>query len=389
MTASSPPTPPIDKPNGLLVRFATNPREILHAVLHHLARIGPALRHELVPLVGLSALVIALGVSLLVVQRHAWRRGGHFVTIAPPALPNARGGLALWQMLAPLLTSAHAFGLRRPPVAFECRGDDGGLTIGVWVARTLSPTSIAAAIETAWPGARTTITDAPPPLTGTLGVGRALLGAPEWFALGGTDALDGDPLRAVFGALVDAAGTSALFQVLARPAATRRIMHARHAALSIRRGEVAGSRSAIGALRNFTATPSGRTAGRTTTNDPLALADVRVVTAKVNDGPHFEVAVRYAVAGGDGRGGARLRRRRLRQLGAALGLFTGRNRLVGRYVLLRRRAFVGGRRLGRGFLCSTAEMGALAHLPAEPSNFGMAAAPARTVAPPRDVSANA
>lgn len=384
------PVPPPRRPNGALVRFATKPgaslHRLAHVVLAHLDRAAPALHHALVPLVAMFATLLALGIAALVARRIGWRRGGHWIEIAPPAHPNPRGGLACWQMLSPLLTGRHALGGRRPPVAFECVGDESGLAIGLWIAKTLSAQSVIAAIEAAWPGARATVTEARELAGARVGGGQARLAAPEWFALGGTDPGSDDPLRAVFAALVDGGGGRASFQVLARPAPGRRVARARAAALSLRRGDPIGGNRASGVLSSLARFAAGRTApSHSSTNDPLAQSDVRVVTEKVNTAPHFEVAVRYGVEGEPGRIGRRVCRRRLRQLDAALGLFTGRNHLVGR-VLLRAAAALRARRVHRGFLCSVAELAALAHLPEEPPAYGMRAAPARTVLPPRNVS---
>lgn len=389
------PIPSPRRPNDPLVRFATNPdatfHRLAHVVLAHLDRAAPALHHVFVPLVALLAALVALGVVALVVQRVGWRRGGHWIEIAPPAHPDPRGGLACWRMLSPLLSGRHGLGGRRPPVAFECVGDEGGLAIGLWTAKTLSAESVIAAIEAAWPGARANVTEARELAASRVGSrrvggGQARLAAPEWFALGGTDPASGDPLRAVFAALVDGGGGRASFQVLARPAPGRRVARARAAALSLRRGEPTGGNRAGGALSSLTRFVAGRTAPlHSSTSDPLAQSDVRVVTEKVNNPPHFEVAIRYGVEGEPGRIGRRVRRRRLRQLGAALGLFTGRNHLVGR-VLLRAAVTLRNRRVHRGFLCSAPELAALAHLPEEPPAYGMRAAPARTVLPPRNVS---
>jgi hypothetical protein len=385
---------PAHRPNGFLVRLARNPSGALRSLAHHLARIGPAIAQHAIPLTVFGIAALALVVGALVAQRIAWRNGGHLVEIAPPSLPDPRGGLALWRMLSPLLTSGRAFGVRRPPVVFECVADEGGLAIGLWVSKTLSADSIAGAVESAWPGARTRVGDARVLPVGRVAAGRARLGAPEWFALGGTEPKDGDPLRAVLAALAEAgSGGVAIYAVAARPASGRRVSRARRAALALRRGEPTGATNHLGSVRSLVSGAPAHRAGRTTT-DPLALIDVRDVTTKVNDGPHFEVAVHYGivssdVVSSDSRTARRLRRRRLREIAGALGLFTGRNRLVCRYVLVRSRMLLSSRRLGRAFLCSAPELAALAHLPAEPSAYGMAAAPARTVSAPRDVTTNA
>ncbi|HXR54616.1 MAG TPA: hypothetical protein VN793_06165, partial [Acidimicrobiales bacterium] len=121
--------------------------------------------------------------------------------------------------------------------------------------------------------------------------------------------------------------------------------------------------------------------------DPLFLADVRDITAKVTATPHFEVAIRYAVSSPPGaprHDGRRSRRARDRQIAAALGLYAGRNHLVARRLACP--GDVTNRRLRHGFLLSVPELAALAHLPTEPAGYGLPAAPARTVAPPPEVA---
>ena len=121
--------------------------------------------------------------------------------------------------------------------------------------------------------------------------------------------------------------------------------------------------------------------------DPLALADVRSITAKALAAPHFEVAVRLAVVSPESiprRQGRISRRARARQVVSALGLAAGRNHLICRRLL--RAGVVGRRRLRRGFLLSLPELAALAHLPATPARYGLPAAPARRLAPPSGVA---
>lgn len=374
------PPAPSTPPAGPLTRWLRNPAATetrwLHHLLHHLA----GATHQLVPLaIALAALVLTylvIGEAI----RAGWARHARWVAIAPPAEPDPAGGLALWRMLHPLLTARRSLAGRRPPVAFECHADPAGLRIGLWVSPTLSATGIARAVEAAWPGARATITTPPRlPPAGRVSGAQARLAGPDWFPLS-VEQAGGDPIRGLLATLVgDDTGQAAVVAVLARPAAGRHIARARRAARAVRRGQPT---SATGrALDLF----HNRPATSRTSADPLALGDVREITAKIAAAPHFEVAIRYAVTGPAGRDGRRRRRARLRQIGAALGLYAGRNHLVGHH-LARPAGVLAGRRLRRGFLACAPELAALAHLPGEPAGYGLPAAPARTVAPPPEVA---
>jgi hypothetical protein len=351
-------------------------------LLHHLAQALGVFAHDLLPVaIGLAA---AAAVFALVAEsvRARWARHGRWVAIAPPAEPEPAGGIALWRMLHPLLTARHSLVGRRPPVAFECHANAAGLRLGLWVSPTISAAGVAKAVEAAWRGARATIT-APPRLpadTRTRG-GKARPAAPDWFGLA-DEQTGGDPIRGVLSTLTCSDPTeSAVVQILARPAAGRRVTRARRAARAIRRGQPT---TAVGGALDLLHHRS--TTGQSTAySDPLALTDVREVTAKVGAAPHFQIAIRYATSGPPGRECRRRRRAQLRQIAAAFGLYTGRNHLVGHH-LARPRQVLEGRRLRRGFLASATELAALAHLPAEPAGYGLPAAPARTVAPPPEVA---
>ncbi len=383
-------TPTPKPPTGPLARWLAHPGSTEARVLHRLGHVLAAAVHTWWPL-GAAVLVVALGGLVAAeVTRARQGRHGRWVAIAPPAEPDPAGGLALWRMLTPLLTAPHGLTGARPPVAFECHADASGLRIGLWVSATVAVTGIMRAVESAWPGARATIT-APPELpagTAVLG-GRACLAGPDWLPLGtkstGADPAGGDSIRGLLAALVaDSDGGAVLLQVLARPARGRRVTRARRAARALRRGQPT---TGIGRALDLLHDRSRSTRGAAS-SDPLALADVRDITAKLTAPPHFEVAVRYGIASPPGtprRDGRRSRRARGREIAAGLGLYAGRNHLVARR-LTRPGNAIGTRRLRRGFLCCLPELAALAHLPAEPAGYGLPAAPARTVALPPEVA---
>ena len=376
------PPPNVSVSNGPLARWLAHPGATEARIAHHLAHTVAAIAHfwPLAAVVGL----VATGWWLAAAAARAWQgRHGRWVAIAPPAEPDPAGGTALWRMLAPLLAARRGLVGVRPPVAFECHAGPEGLRIGLWVSKTLPLDSVAGAAESAWPGARANLA-APPALPAGARVsgGRARLAVPHWLPLG-TEHAGGDPLRGLLGALAAAEGGSVLFQVLARPAPGRLVARAHRAAWARRRGQpTTRTGRALDLVHHH---PGSSGVGGPP--DPLALADVRDITAKVTAAPHFVVAVRYGLTGPPGlrRQARRWRRAKAREITAGLGLFAGRNHLVARRLAWGGRG-VACRQLRSGFLCSLPELAALAHLPAEPAGYGLPAAPARHVAPPAEVA---
>ena len=377
-------------PNGPLARWLRHPGATQRHWLHQLTALVAGQAHHLaVTVLALAAVIVAVLV-LRELGGRAAVRGGRWVEIRPPAQPAPTGGLALWRQLAPLLSARRTFTGARPPVGFECLARAGTLQLGLWVSRTISAAAVAHTVETAWPGAHATVT-VPPPLLparrdgGCRASGRLVrLSTAEWFPLGAHNAAEvdhpvTDPIRGLLGALIDVpAGGTGVLQILVRPATGRQLRHARRAALTARNGPPART----GRLPRPGASHRGQTQGAP---DPLALADVREITRKLTDPPHFQVTIRLGVSGGPGRAGRRARRGWLRQLSAALGLYTGRNQLI-LGPLHRAGTTIGSRRLRRGFLLSVSELAALAHLPAEPSRHGLNIAAARAVAPPAELT---
>jgi hypothetical protein len=167
--------------------------------------------------------------------------------------------------------------------------------------------------------------------------------------------------------------------VLVRPASRRTLRRARRAAITAR----TGASTRTGGLSWLSPGPTGRTS--TTQADPIALADARAITAKLTDAPLFQTEVRIAVTTPGGRAGRQARAAWLRHIASGLGLYSGRQRLLLARVG-RGRAAMNRRQPGRGFLASLHEIAALAHLPGEPSRYGISLAPARAVAAPADLT---
>lgn len=363
-------TPTTSGPVTPLTHLLAHPASGFHRLAAYLTSVARGEWPVLVTLIGIGVVtVIAVQARTLRVARH-----GKCVLVDPPAETDPAGGTGFWRMAAVVMAGRRALFPGRPALAFEMWAADGSTQLSWWVPGGVSAAAVAQAVETAWPGARATLVDPPPPFARTLTGRRLVLSGRSWLPLGGTGERRevADPIGGVLSTLAatsDVGGEGVVVQVVASPARRRTLARARRAMAAARRGRPANWRWSTGLVTNG---PGPNTA------DPLALADARDGTAKLAAGPHFEVAIRFAVAGGS----KRHRRARCHQLAAAYGLYAGRSHLVARVLWLPDWVLT-TRRVGRGFLVSLPELATLAHLPATPARYGMTAAPARTVAPPR------
>ncbi|MEV4481840.1 DUF87 domain-containing protein [Micromonospora coxensis] len=353
-------------------------------------------RPWLLVVAGAALLAVVAGRNLLEQWRH--RRhvdGARLVTIAPPAEVDVHGASALWANLAGTLTTSRRRRLLygSPHVVWQYTWTGRQLLISVWVPGSVAPGAVEAAVRAAWPGAAcTTGSDAGPPMpAGAVVVGGQLLPADaEWFPLA-TDH-DNDPLRALMSAGSGLrADEYACVQVLARPAAARRVWRARRAAVRLREG-----RSAMAVLNPAAPLrwlievflPVGGSGGHVRVGqagrrDPGVERDVRVILDKASP-PLWETAVRYGVGKAARRAGADPRAR-LRGVAATIAssfaVYSGRNRLIGRAMPDAGRVLA-RRRLGRGFLTSRAELAALAALPRDLAVAGLDRARAKSMPAP-------
>jgi hypothetical protein len=216
---------------------------------------------------------------------------------------------------------------------------------------------------------------------------------------------DTDPLRALLAAGAQVQHDEhACLQVLARPAPAGRLRAARRAATTGTTAVDPAGRAVNGLARAVLA-PVGwlldaLTPGRPpshgrapTVRDPVAEADLRTILDKALRVPHYEIAVRYAVASGADTTGPQQRRRvRARlaglahSLAAAAAVHTGPNRLR-RLRLGRPVAMLASRRLVRGFLATVPELAGLAALPQDLAVAGMDRARAKAMPAPVAVPA--
>lgn len=383
-------------PGGALGRFLQHPGATEHAWWHRLVH-DLAVQHTHAAIV--VALVMAVAAAVLVARRAAGAsavRRGRWLHIDPPAQPPADGAVALWRQLSPLLTARPSLAGRRPPAALEWTADPGRLRVGLWCSRTVGLNAVAEAVQTAWPGAQVTTSDPPALLARSrtdggprrVSAARVRLSLPPWYpfetgdakTVAGDEPGSGDPLRGLLAALASPpTGGSAVLQVLARPASRRCLRKAHQAARALRTGR---QRPSAQRPTRHSAHARGSEPA-----DPTALADARTITNKLTDAPLFQVEVRIAATSPAGRAGRRARAAWLRQVAGALGLYSGQQRLL--LTRSHRRGpgrAIDRRRPGRGFLAGVHELAALAHLPAQPSRYGLTVAPARAVAASTEVT---
>jgi hypothetical protein len=308
-----------------------------------------------------------LGVDLLRAWRH--RRladGAHWLTIAAPPEVGEHDAAALWQTMIGVLTPSRrdrlVYGL--PHVAWEYIWTGRTMTIRLWVPGPVPVGAVAAAVRAAWPACTTTTAPAgapiPPDTAGQHG-GAWWPQHPDVLPLR-TDHHD-DPLRALLSAGADIGHREhACVQVLARPARPARLRRARTAAAGTTSGDPLTQlivAPLLWLLEVFLPGPARRpnTAARPV-KDPVGDTERRQITDKAVRVPHYEIAVRYGVAGSEPGRLADL----ARAFTASAATYTRPNRL--RPMRLPAPvATIAARPLRRGFLASVEEVAALAALP--------------------------
>ncbi|OPG14203.1 hypothetical protein B1L11_04020 [Microbispora sp. GKU 823] len=338
-----------------------------------------------------AAITLELSHVLVVRLRHrAATNGARCVEIFAPPTADMAGAEALWGNLLGLLRPAWKrilFG--QPHLAFECVFGTGGVQIRMWVPGTVPQHLVDHAIEAAWPSARTTVVEAAPPipLSGQATGGHLVIARSERLPLRHDH--DHDPLRALLGAAVGMPGWQhAAVQILARPATGRRLSGGAGSILVflLRAGL---DLFAPGPARAHHQSSYGA-------QDHAArleqYAEARAMRDKALQ-PRYEVAVRYAVHGDEGKDRATCKARRkiirgrAHAIASAFALFSGHNHLERCRLPLPAR-HLASRRFGRGYLLSVSELAALAHLPMDPSVPGLQRAGANTVAPSPQVAQN-
>lgn len=295
-----------------------------------------------------------------------------------PATVDPKRAPVFWRNIHSVLAGRPR--LRTPPayIAFEIDSSSNETSLRFFASPDVSPTSVARAVASAWPGAQCEHHRA----TSTSIAGRFILcgelrvAGPAWRSLWADQTAD--PLRSVLGAMeVHHDGERAVVQVLARPASS----YQRHALARATRALHAGKPTAL--VPRLLA--AWRTAAAQPRPDPIRSAEVRRAVDKVSDLPVFDVVVRYAVSTEVAdRASQRRLRARAREVTSAFGVYSGDNHFVSRRRFGCRRHFE-RRAFGRGQLLGLSELAALAHLPSDEATPGLSYAGAAAVAPPPGV----
>jgi hypothetical protein len=382
-------------PAGTLIgRYLEHPGQ----VLARLGRDALAIAVTWAPRAGppLAVAVVALAAARWMLRRRqhaAMAARARTVTLHAPPAADPVGGALLWGNLAGLLRPPLARLLHgQPHLAFEYAWSGRQLTVSLWVPGTIPPGMIERAAEAAWPGCHAIPGPAIPPLpdgvTACTG-GTLRLARPEVLPL--EISHDTDPLLALAAAGSGLGpGEQAVVQVLARPVTGARARRARRAVRRLRAGQPARPAARLlDLISPGTRGPARRAAVR---SDPQAQAELRAAAAKTA-GVLWEARIRYAAATTDpeasgaaqARAVARLRGH-AHAIASATALYSGRNWLARRR-MARPASLVNARRLGHGDLLSTAELAAVARLPAGLSVPGLARAGARAVPPPPGIPA--
>ncbi|HVW32714.1 MAG TPA: type VI secretion protein, partial [Acidimicrobiia bacterium] len=231
------PIPPTTVPPGSpLGRFLLDPAGTLTASVHGIRDVALAVLPRLLAVAfPVLALVVIATLALRRWRARRLERGSRMVTILVPPDVDPAGAELLWLTLHDLLRPPWPRRLAgQPHVTFELVWSASELRLTLWVPGPIPPGFVEAAVEAAWPGARTRTERPTPPLaTDQTTVGGELrLAAAEWLPL--RTEHPADPLRPLVGALAGLRPSeSAAVQLLARPVTGRRLTRCRQAAISL------------------------------------------------------------------------------------------------------------------------------------------------------------
>jgi hypothetical protein len=300
-------------PSGPLSRFLQDPSSFGRGLVQGLLEIG---RDALPWLVAFAALLVVLLVAWRVLaSRHRRRARARRIKILPPPQVDPQGARMLWMGLHALLRPwwrRVLFG--QPHLAWEITAAPEDVEVALWVPGEVPPGLVERAVEVAFPGARTDVSDADPmtdlPAEQTE-ITELALAERDWFPIGSHH--DHDPLGLAIATLAGLEdGERAVMQVLAQPATSGARYKLRRAARVIRAGGQPGAASwRVG---------RGRKAGYRPAPDPSVEQDVRAILAKAGSSL-WHCLVRVAVSSPQ----RELARGRIHGLAGAYGLFEGRN----------------------------------------------------------------
>ncbi|WP_194923126.1 type IV secretory system conjugative DNA transfer family protein [Catenulispora pinisilvae] len=275
---------------------------------------------------------------------------------------------------------------RQPHLAFEFLWTSGGLSLGIWVPASISAGIVATAAEAAWPGVHVQlVSPAPVPITTPSSTGgRLRLAKPAYLPL--KVKYTSDPLRPLLqvGRRLRPS-ESACVQVLARPAARRRVRRLQFQLNRFRTRTVRelGPATPLGTFLDEWAPSPNPRAGRA---DPAHAAALRAAVTKTI-GPLWAVEIRYA-AGTESTGPDTNKRLHsiVKSLTSSFGIFAERNSWAQHRMAIPASALT-PRGMGRGDLLTVAELAGIAHLPLDADAVGVPRAGARSIAPPPEIPA--
>jgi len=366
-------------PDGWLVDFLTHP----HTLTPLTSAVGWCV-HTAPVLVPALLSVVAGGHAVQRRRRRGQQKrlmdGARCVEILAPPHVAPRGGEVLWAQLSGLLRPWwRRITTGQPHLAFEYVWSHTGLRIRLWVPGTVPIGLVRRAVEAAWPGAHTRLTDPGPliPAGHTVTAGRLRPARPDVLPLR-TDHT-ADPLRALLQAATGMGeDESACVQILARPATGAALRRARRQARRLKAGRPPARLPSLAALLLHRAQRSA--ANR---QDPEHGTVVRQSAGKLS-GPQWQCALTYAATcNPDAERATDTVRGRAHALASAFGLYAERNYLA-RTRLRAPEPRLGNRQFPatRPALLSVPELAALAHLPVDPDAPGLQRAGARSVLPP-------
>ncbi|MFI6575412.1 type IV secretory system conjugative DNA transfer family protein [Nocardiopsis sp. NPDC050513] len=324
---------------------------------------------------GVGAVTWISSVFVLRWARHAYlSRGAHVLEIHAPPHTTVDHATAFWTHTLGLLRPRWTHRLLAPHLAWEYTATPAGIRVQIWVPGTVNSRTVQRAITSAWPGATTRLAPATPAIPADqctrghwLRTARA-----DHYPLRTTFA--DDSLRGLFGELANlASGQQALVRVCARPASPHRASRARAAA------RLRGQHSPFRPWQS----PPRR--GQHINTLPGISDDVRAILTKASS-PRLACQISVAVTTEHPSRQAEHRARtRARSISASLAAYTSGLNALRRAPMLFPNLWIRCRYLARGYLLSTAELAAIAHLPTDPAVPGLTRASARRVAPSPDV----
>ncbi|KOV62882.1 helicase HerA domain-containing protein [Streptomyces sp. MMG1121] len=325
----------------------------------------------------------ALKRRLLLWRAQRFTQDARCVEILAPPTVAPRGGEVLWAQLAGLLRPWwHRITTGQPHLAFEYAWSHTGLSIRLWLPGTVPLGLVRRAVEAAWPGAHTRVTEPNPllPSRHVVTAGHLHSARPDVLPLRTDHA--SDPLRALLQAATGMSeDESACVQIFVRPATGTALRRARRQARRLKAGCTPARPVALAALLLHRAQPAA-----TGKQDPEHGAAVRQSAAKLS-GPQWQCVLTYAATcSPEVERAEDVTRGRAHALASVFGLYADRNYLA-RTRLRRPEPHLSARYFPRSrpALLSVPELAALAHLPLAPDAPGLQRAGARSVLPPPSV----